>query len=131
MVVEAIRSLSRGILPGDLLWTWQGRYFGYRRGDSLLTHHGIEVGRFCGSEIYGIDGSYLGELACTEDGVRLVTCSYKKSRRAATFAPVLKRPHARIRDRKGLALYCGYEPFPTPETVISKPRRSTRADQLC
>jgi hypothetical protein len=123
MAVETIRSLSRGILPRDLLWTWEGRCFGHRPGDSLFTRHGIEVGRFSGPEAPGIDGSHLEELA--------VTRSYKRSPRAAIFAPVLKRLHARIRDRKGLVFYCGYEPFPSPEMVISKPRRSTHADQLC
>jgi hypothetical protein len=130
MFAEAIRSLSRAISPRDPLWTWDGTYFGYRQGDSLFTYDGIEGGRFSGVEIYGIDGSYLGEPGSSEDGVRLVTCSYKKSKTSAAFVPALRRPHVRLRDRIGLALYCGYEPFPSPEGLrglvleqLSNPRR--------
>jgi hypothetical protein len=92
-------------------------HFGYRWGDSLFTYDGIEGGRFSGVEIYGIDGSYLGELASSVDGVRLVTCSYKKSQKVTAFAPGVQRPHIRLRDRIGLALYCGYEYFPSPEEL--------------
>ena len=99
------------------LWTWSGRCFGYRRGNSLYRCDGIEVGRFVGSEVYGIDGAYLGELKDTEDGERLITSSYKTSRSAAPFVPMIDRAHTRQADRRGYPLYCGHEDFPAPETV--------------
>ncbi len=44
------------------LWTWQGHYFGYRRGDFLWTKKGEYVGRFFGNDVYTNDGRYLGEV---------------------------------------------------------------------
>lgn len=117
MVAEALRSL-RATLARDLMWTWSGVHFGYRRGDSLFTYDGIEAGRFSGPEVYGIDGRYLGEVQSSEeDGDRLVTGSYKKTCRASVFTPILDRPHIRVADRMALPLYCGYEHFPSPEIV--------------
>ena len=58
-------------------WTWGGTCFGYRRGESLFTHDGREVGRFQGDEIYGADGRYLGEVRKDK---RLITALSKKSR---------------------------------------------------
>ena len=46
----------------DWLWTWGGASFGFRDGESLFTHEGVEAGHFHGDEIYGSDGTYLGEL---------------------------------------------------------------------
>src|SRR5258708_40022547 len=79
------------------LWTWGGVCFGYRRDASLFTYDGVEVGRFVGAEVFGADGSYLGEVRRTEEGGgdRLITSSYKKSRRADPFAPTTERPHQR------------------------------------
>ena len=117
MVAEDIQSL-RATLARDL-WTWSGVYFGYRRGSSLFTYDGIEVGRFSGLEVYGIDGTYLGEVRSAEDGDRLITSNYKKSRTSAIFAPTFERPHTRVPDRTAEALYCGYEHFPSPEILKS------------
>ena len=101
------------------LWTWGGVCFGYRRDASLFTYDGVEVGRFVGAEIYGADGSYLGEVRRTEDGDsdRLITSSYKKSRTAAAFAPITDRSHAKDASRAAEPLYCGYEEFPSPEIL--------------
>ena len=117
MVAEALQSL-RATLARDLMWTWSGVHFGYRRGDSLFTYDGIEVGRFSGAEVYGAEGSYLGEVRSTEeDGDRLITSSYKKLRTAAAFIPIIERAQKRPVDRNQEVLYCGYEHFPTPETL--------------
>ncbi len=43
----------------DWFWNWGGECFGYRKGDSLFTYYGSEVGRFDGEEIYGSNGRYL------------------------------------------------------------------------
>jgi hypothetical protein len=75
---RSVRAVMVSLTP-KWLWTWNGVCFGYRRGDSLFTHDGIEVGRFSGAEVYGADGSYLGEVRSTEeDGDRLITSSYKE-----------------------------------------------------
>jgi hypothetical protein len=99
-------------------------------GDSLFTHDGIEVGRFSGAEVYGADGSYLGELRNTEeDGDRLITSSYKKSRMAASFIPEIESAQRRPVDRKGVQLFCGYEDFPLPKSVkrmVSKAGHASR-----
>jgi hypothetical protein len=109
---RSVRAVMVSLTP-NWLWTWNGVCFGYRRGDSLFTYDGIEVGRFSGAEAYGSDGSYLGEIRSTEeDGDRLITSSYKKSRMAASFVPEIERAQKRPVDRKAVQLYCGYEDFP-------------------
>jgi len=101
------------------LWTWSGVCFGYRRDASLFTYDGVEVGRFVGAEVYGVDGSYLGEVRRTENGGgdRLITSNYKKSRTAPAFPPIMERPHLRDASRAAEPLYCGYEEFPSPEIL--------------
>jgi hypothetical protein len=99
------------------MWTWNGISFGYRLGDSLFTFDGIEVGRFSGAEVYGVDGRYLGELRGAEDGNRLITNTYKKSRTISDFAPTFGREYRRLGDRVGEVLYCGHEDFPLPQIV--------------
>jgi hypothetical protein len=101
----------------DWLWTWNGIFFGYRRGDSLFTHDGVEVGRFSGTEIYGVDGQYLGEVSAANDGHRLITNLYKKSRRLSAFTPTFDRFYKPRADRTGEPLYSGHEDFPSREIV--------------
>jgi hypothetical protein len=120
MSTQATRSVQAILasLTPTWLWTWNGVCFGYRLGDSLFTYDGIEVGRFSGAEVYGADGSYLGEVRSTEeDGDRLITSSYKKPRMAAAFVPTIEVAEKRPVDRTRQALYCGYEHFPTPEIL--------------
>jgi hypothetical protein len=120
------------------VWAWNGVCFGYRRGDSLFTLGGIEVGRFSGAEVYGVDGKYVGEVRSTEDGDRLITGSYKKSCTGAAFVPTFERaPKGRPLDRPGQPLYCGYEDFPLAETDAfsvfgrkNRARRHANANQL-
>jgi hypothetical protein len=126
---RSIRAILASSTP-NWLWTWNGVYIGYRRGDSLFTHNGIEVGRFSGAEVYGADGSYLGELRNTEeDGDRLITSSYKKSRMAASFVPTIERAQRRPVDRKAVQLYCGYEDFPLPKSVKNTVFKAGHASQ--
>src|SRR5216684_1608204 len=89
--VKALR--AEAITKPDWLWTWNGICFGYRLGDSLFTHDGVEVGRFTGPEIYGVDGRYLGEIGKANDGDRLVTNLYKKARTVPAFAPTFDRSY--------------------------------------
>lgn len=44
------------------LWTWDGKYFGYRHRNDLFTAMGHYVGRFRGDEIFDAAGMYLGEI---------------------------------------------------------------------
>jgi hypothetical protein len=114
---------SQGVLPvgttselsPEWMWTWNGISFGYRLGDSLFTFDGIEVGRFSGIEVYGVDGLYLGEVRSAEDGSRLITNAYKKSRTISDFAPTFGRAYERLGNRGGEPLYCGHEDFPLPQ----------------
>lgn len=59
----------------DWMWTWGGKCFGYRDGDSLFSYRGQEVGRFHGNEIYGPNGRYLGEVINSN---RLITNRAKR-----------------------------------------------------
>ena len=108
------------------VWTWNGRCFGYRRRNSLFTYDGFEVGRFVGSEVYGPDGYYLGELRGTEDldglrsagdSLRLITSSYKKARMVEEFKPTRQPGKSREPNRMPAPVYCGYEDFPSPEVL--------------
>lgn len=102
------------------LHTWSGIHFGERAHGSLFTVHGTEVGWFHGSEIYGPDGAYLGEL---KEG-RLVIHKAKKSRRMGSFYPQHRtryRKHANLPERM---FFVGFEDFEIPE----KFRRSCDVD---
>jgi hypothetical protein len=124
MTTQAARSVQAILasLTPVWLWAWNGVCFGYRLGNSLFTYDGIEVGRFSGIEVYGADGSYLGEVRSTEEGGadRLITSSYKKSQVVASFVPTFERAQKRPVDRKQEPLYCGYEHFPTPEILRAR-----------
>jgi hypothetical protein len=99
------------------LWTWGGVCFGYRRGDSLFTYGGKEAGRFHGTEIYGADGLYLGELSNASDGERLITNVYKKSRSTNGFSPTHYHSFTKPADRPEEPLYSGHEDFPRPKMM--------------
>src|SRR5712691_7963372 len=118
MSTQAVRIILASLTKPNWLWTWNGVCFGYRRGDSLFTYDGVEVGRFSGAEVYGADGSYLGEVRSTEeDSERLITSSYKKLRTAASFVPTIDSAQKKPANRNQETLYCGYEDFPTPEIL--------------
>lgn len=97
----------------DWLWTWDGTSFGYREGDSLFTHNGVEAGRFHDDdEIYGSDGKYIGEL---KSG-KLVTKTSKLSKQKSAFTP---RSRMGVIDRIGhigTIGVVGYEDFPHPDS---------------
>jgi hypothetical protein len=76
------------------LWTWGGVSFGYRDGDNLWTHDGRHVGRFHGIEVYGPNGSYLGEQL--RPG-RLITDVAKRAERRPPFFPSVRRHSLRRR----------------------------------
>lgn len=72
------------------LWTWSGRYIGYRERNHLYTYSGRLVGRFVGEEIFTPDGTYLGEI---HEG-RLVADGRKRQSLDAGFgrAPRVDKP---------------------------------------
>jgi Flp pilus assembly pilin Flp len=102
------------------LWTCGGVCFGYRRGDSLFTSEGAEVGRFVGAEIYGIDGGYIGEMLGAGDDNRLITNKYKKSRHNSAFVPTFARAYKPLENRPEQQLYMGHEDFPSAETLFQR-----------
>ncbi len=95
----------------DHLWTWSGKYFGYRDNDALWTHDGRHVGRFDGDEVYAADGRYLGEVV----NGHLITNLSKSSRRRAWFSPYPSRDP--LVDRVGLVMLVGHEDFPSPDQI--------------
>jgi hypothetical protein len=64
-----------------------GTFFGFREGESLFTHDGVEAGQFAREEIYGADGAYLGEVM---NGMLLRSTSKSSSRRS----PFIPQRHA-------------------------------------
>jgi hypothetical protein len=97
----------------DWFWTWGGECFGYRSGDNLFAHHGRQVGRFHGNEVYGSDGRYLGEIKSRN---RLITNTSKIGQARYAFGPIQGGSYARYADYVGYAMYSGYEDFPSPDS---------------
>jgi len=112
--VKTVRAKPVASKP-DWLWTWSGICFGYRLEDSLFTHQGVEVGRFSGPEVYGVDGRYLGEVGNATDGYRLITNLYKKGRTVSKFAPTFDQSYRRPANYSPQPMYSGHEDFPSPE----------------
>ena len=97
----------------DWFWTWGGKSFGYRVGDSLFRHDGLEVGRFYGDEVFGGDGRYLGEI---QNDNRLIRSRSKSLRRQAAFTPRRGGSYVKYTNYVGYVMYAGYEDFPAPES---------------
>ncbi len=97
-----------GEVAMEYLWTWSGRFFGYREGDLLYAKSGRCVGRFSGSEVYGSNGKYLGELIES----RLITNRSKRSSMMGTPAPNTTGANVSSANLPGYAMYAGHEDFP-------------------
>jgi hypothetical protein len=110
------------------LWTWSGKSFGYREGDRLFTLEGLEAGRFVGREVYGPDGSYLGEVGPGDDAVALATNLYKRDRTQAPFVPTLADPRPPRPAQPVRPFYAGYEDFPSSWALLAKIWRSLPAE---
>ena len=96
----------------ESLWTWGGRYFGYRDGDDLWTHNGKHVGKLFDDEVYGPDGRYLGEL---RDG-KLISNTSKTSRSKPRFTPLSRKTGlVKLADYTGFVMISGHEDFPNLE----------------
>ncbi len=95
----------------EKLWTWRGRFFGYRQDDHLYTHDGKCVGRFDGPAIFGRKGRYLGQLTRG----RLVSDSRLDNRwgvRAAYFSGARV---TRLASKQAFALAGTLREFPLAE----------------
>lgn len=93
-----------------LLWTWSGKFFGYREDNVLLTQDGYHVGQFHDDEIYAPNGTYLGEI---KSDSRLIRSRGKSSYRKYPFQPLPKRPAiVGYVPYCGYVMYAGYEEFP-------------------
>src|SRR5262245_25229650 len=114
-------------VENNWLWSSGGRCVGYRRGDSLFTSEGIEIGQFSGKELYGVDGRYLGELSAAADGSRLVANVYKKSCSRSGFDPGKGPSYKPPADRTSEQLCCGHEDFSIPEMERAPRRGSLRS----
>ena len=96
------------------LWTWGGKFFGYRLADNLYTYQGKHVGRFTGSEVFGADGLYVGEIRGTD---RLVSDKTKASFRKPPFAPEYPRSPIDARpDAAEYTMYGDIDDFRSPES---------------
>ena len=95
------------------LWTWDGRFFGYRDGEDIWTYKGKHIGKLDGTDVYDPQGKYLGELV---SGERLVTCISKKNDRGYSFKPdpTIRRAPQNV-DYAPYSMYAGYEDFPKLE----------------
>jgi hypothetical protein len=64
----------------DWFWTANGKAIGYRESEGLFSSCGTQIGVFEVDEVYGVSGSYLGEVSNTG---RLVT-KYTETKLAST-----------------------------------------------
>lgn len=97
----------------EKLWTWSGKFFGYKSNDRLWTHSGKNVGKYFDDEIYGVDGRYLGEVK----NDRLITKISWKNHRKSSFSPYANRVGiVKNVDYVGNVIYVGYEDFPSPDS---------------
>ena len=91
-------------------WSWNGKYVGSRVSDFLFNIEGHQVGYFAeGDEVYGCDGSYIGEV---RGGNRLITNLSKRAWRRRVLTPQVQKTHAR--EYPGLApkeMLNGFEEF--------------------
>ena len=100
----------------ESLWTWHGRYFGYREGDDLGTYSGIHVGRFRESSVFDRYGRYLGEAV----GSRVVVNTPDLTLQSQPFAPRPRRKRlSALVGLPGLPLDPEREDFPPPEQFES------------
>lgn len=101
------------------LWTWGGKFFGYRADDDLWTYTGRHVGRFNGNEVYDRRGRYLGEVI--DD--RLIRNRMKRLWRSGIFMPYMNRVSlVKLVDYVGFVMYVGHDDFLPPEAFHSENR---------
>ncbi len=98
------------------MWTWSGKFFGYREGDALWTKSGKHVGQFHNKEIYNKDGMYLGEII----GEKLITDKSKSNSKKNEFNPRNTRSFmTSCINYTGTTMRGGYAHFPEPDSFKS------------
>ncbi len=113
-------SLKQDVSCPEWLWTADGTNFGYREGHSLFTFDGVEVGRFMGTEVYGVAGRYLGELKNSPDGMRLVRSTNKRALKRDRFIPTFGQCYPQPSRRTIQADYSGFEAFPSVAEITKE-----------
>lgn len=94
------------------LWTWGGKYFGYRESNALRTYRGNHIGYFVGDEAFALDGRYLGEAR----NDRLIVNPSKRGLLAGSVARFARNAAlVKMVDYVGNVMLAGYEDFPPPE----------------
>jgi hypothetical protein len=93
------------------LWTWEGKYFGYRRRDDLFTASGQHVGRFRGDEIFDANGMYIGET----HNERLIRNRTKRGRMGPRAERTKGAAVPVLDDVEGKPPTGQFEGFPGPE----------------
>jgi hypothetical protein len=92
------------------MWTWGGKFVGYREGDYLWRGSTGEcIGTFDGDEVYGKDGRYRGEVMSDD---RLIRNPAKSGWIRSPTPSFGRRGSIALADYAGYAMYAGYEDFP-------------------
>lgn len=66
------------------LWSWSGKYIGYREHNELFSTSHKHVGHFVENEVYALDGRYLGEFM----GGRLISVEEHRNKKTPPTAPI-------------------------------------------
>jgi hypothetical protein len=91
------------------LWTWSGRYFGYRENNELWSKSGKHVGKIYDDEVYSHEGKYLGEML----NGRLIRSHQKRFYcKYATTQYSQRAAYNSFVDYVGYVMYAGFEDFP-------------------
>ncbi len=94
----------------DGIWSWSGRYIGYRSSDSLFSFAGAKIGYFSeGEELYGPDGAYLGEIRSEN---RLIRNLAKTRWTRRSFVPEIMKAAPPQADLISKPMLAGFEDFP-------------------
>jgi hypothetical protein len=99
----------------NAFWNWGGRYVGHRLSDGLFHLDGRQLGYFAeGDEVYGCDGSYMGEVRGRN---RLITNLSKKAWTRRRLIPQSMKSSPGHRDVNAKEMLAGYEDFPISEDI--------------
>ncbi|HEX4749314.1 MAG TPA: hypothetical protein VH302_07195 [Bryobacteraceae bacterium] len=104
--------MSDNLSDYDWFWTAAGKAIGYRDDEALFSSCGTQIGVFRGDEVYGVLGSYLGEVS---NSGRLVADIRKLNWRRPAFTPDQRDPLELPMDIVAQQLTPGYRHFRFPE----------------
>jgi hypothetical protein len=104
--------MSDSLCECDWFWTANGKAIGYRESEGLFSSCGAQIGVFEVDEVYGVSGSYLGEVSNTG---RLVTNIRKLNWRRPRFTPRTGNPLELPMDVVPQQLTPGYRNFRFPK----------------